>query len=51
MAELKVSILGPQIGKNWGSSPLNFLGTRSNTPIGDKLFQNMPRRVAKFSEK
>jgi len=26
MAGLKVSSLGPQIGENWGFSPLKFLG-------------------------
>jgi len=26
MARLKLSILGPQIGENWGFSPLKFLG-------------------------
>jgi len=39
MAALKVSILGPQVVENWGFSPLNFLGARMNTPIGDRLFQ------------
>jgi len=45
-----VSILGPQIGKNWDFRPSNFLGTRMNTHMGDKIFQNTPRRVVKFRE-
>jgi len=50
MAGLKVLILDPQIGQNLGFSPLKFLGAHMNTPIGDKLFQGIPRRVAKFRE-
>jgi len=45
MAGLKVSIWGQKICKNWGFSPLKL-----NTPIGDKLFQDIPRHVAKFPE-
>jgi len=51
MAGLKVLILGPQIGKNGGFSPLKFVrGHVWTPPIGDKLFQDIPRRVAKFCE-
>ena len=52
MAGLKVAILGPKIGKNGGFSPLKFVrgGDRMNTPIGDKLFQDIPRRVANFDQ-
>jgi len=50
MVGLKMSILGPQIGENWGFSPLSFWRARMNTPIGDKVFQDIPRRVAKFRE-
>jgi len=38
MAGLKVLTLGPQIGKNWDFSPLNFFrggGARMNSRIGD----------------
>jgi len=41
-----VSILGPLIGKNWGFSPLKLLGGN----IGDRLFQDILPRVAKFRE-
>jgi len=53
MTGLKVSILGPKMGKNLSFSPLKFVrGTyeQLNTAIGDKLFQDIPRRVAKFRE-
>jgi len=50
MAGLKASILGPQIGKIGVFSPLNFYGAPMNTRIGDKTFQDTPRRVAKFRE-
>ena len=50
MAELKVAILGPKIAKSGVFRPLNLLGSRTNTPIGDKLFQHIPRHVAKFRE-
>ena len=51
MAGLKVAILGAKIGKNGGFSPLKFVrGDRMNTPIGDKLFQDIPRRVANFDQ-
>jgi len=50
MADLKVSILGPQIGKIGRFSPLKFLGAHMNTYIGDKIFQDTPRRVAKCCE-
>ena len=50
MAGLKVSMLGPKIGKNWVFRPSNLLEAHMNIPIGDKLFQNIPRRVAKFRE-
>ena len=45
MAGLKVSILGRKSAKLGVFRPSNL-----NTPIGDKLFQNIPRRVAKFRE-
>jgi len=48
MAGLKVSILGPQIGKNWVFRPSILGGTYMNIHIGDKIFQDTPRRVAKF---
>ena len=38
---------GLKVAKNWGFSPLKFLG---GTYTGDKIFQNTPRRVAKFRE-
>ena len=41
-----MSILGPLIGKNWGFSPLKLLGGN----IGDRLFQDILPRVAKFRE-
>jgi len=44
-----VAILGPEMGEK-RFSPLKFLGTRTNTPMGDKLFQNIQRRVAKFRD-
>jgi len=50
MARLKVSIWGPKIGKNWSFLALNLLGAHMNTPIGDKLFQDITRHVAKFRE-
>ena len=55
MAGLKVSILGPKIDKNGGFHPSNLLrGTYEHLgPIGDNklgLFQDIPRRVAKFRE-
>jgi len=52
MAGLKVSILSPKMGKNWGGGfrPSNLLGARMNTPIKDKLFQDIPHRVAKLRE-
>ena len=45
-----MSILGPKMGKNRVFLPLK--GARMNSPIGDKLFQDIPvpRRVAKFRE-
>ena len=49
MAGLKVAILGPKIAKSGVFRHSNLLGARTNTPIGDKLFQ-IPRRVAKFRE-
>ena len=45
-----MSILGPQIGENWGFSPLKFFRGRMNSSIGDRLFEDIPRRVAKFCE-
>jgi len=46
-----VSILGPKMGKNWGFFPLKFVNrTHMNTPVGDKLFPDIPCRVAKFRE-
>ena len=33
-----------------GFRPSNLLGARMNTRIGDKLFQEIARRVAKFRE-
>ena len=39
---------GPQVSENWGFSPLNFFGARMNTHIGDQIFQDTPRRVAKL---
>ena len=53
MARLKVAILCPKIAKKWGFSPLEFVRGHvgpTKTPIGDKLFQHIPRRVAKFRE-
>jgi len=50
MAGLKVSILGPKIGIKWVFLPSNLLGARMNTPIADKLSQNISRLVAKFRE-
>jgi len=50
MAGLKVSILGPQIGKIWRFSPSHFYVARMITHIGDKIFQDTPRRVAKFAQ-
>jgi len=47
---LKVSILCPKIGKIGVFRPSNLLGARMNTPIGNKLFQDIPRRVGKFRE-
>ena len=44
-----MSILDLQIGENW-VFPLKSVVARMNTPIGDKLFQDIPRRVAKFRE-
>jgi len=49
MAGLKVSILGPQIGKNCFFAP-QFLGAHMNIHIGDKIFQDTSRPVAKFRE-
>ena len=34
---------GLKVAKNWGFSPLKFLG---GTYTGDKIFQNTPRREA-----
>ena len=45
MAGLKVSILGPKIGKNGV-----LLGGTYEHPIGDKVFQDITSRVAKFHE-
>jgi len=45
-----ISILGAEISENWGFRPSNLLGVHMNTSIGDKLFQEVPRRVAKFRE-
>ena len=50
MAGLKVSILGPQIGKNWVFRPSILGGTYMNIHIGDRLFQDIGRRVAMFRE-
>ena len=51
MAGLKVAILGPKIGKKRGFfAPKICQGAHTNTPIGDKLFQDIPRRVANFRE-
>ena len=45
-----MSILGPKIAKI-GAIALKFVRyARMNTRIGDKLFQDIPRRVAKFRE-
>jgi len=33
-----------------GFSSLKFLGARMNTHMGDKIFQDTPRRVVKFRE-
>jgi len=46
---LKVSILDPQIVELEFFVP-NFYGARRNTAIEDKIFQHIPRRVAKFRE-
>jgi len=40
-----VSILGPKIGKNGV-----LLGGTYEHPIGDKLFQDIPRRAANLRE-
>jgi len=45
-----VSILGPKVAKNGGVLPLKFVRGHMNTPVGDKLFQDIPRCVAKFRE-
>ena len=45
-----MSIFGPQISENLGFRPSNCLGASMNIPIGDRLFQDIPRRVAKFRE-
>ena len=50
MAGLKVAILGPKIAKVGFFAPQICYGARTNTPIGDKLFQHIPRRVVKFRE-
>ena len=49
MAGLSVD-LGSENGKNGVFRPSNLLGAHMNTPIGHKLFQHIPRRVAKFRE-
>jgi len=46
MAGLKVSILDPKIGKIGFFSPLKCMNTR----IRERIFQDTPRRVAKFRE-
>ena len=45
-----MSILGPKIAKNGFFRPSNLLWARMNTPVGDKLFKDIPLRVAKFRE-
>jgi len=49
MAGLSVD-LGSENGKNGVFRPSNLLGAHMNTPIGHKLLQDIPRRVAKFRE-
>jgi len=56
MVGLKVSILGqnrllgPKIAQNGVFAPQICYRARMNTLIGDKLFQDIPRRLAKFRE-
>ena len=52
MAGLKVSIFGPKIAEKGVFAPQICYGPHTNIPIGDKhkLFQDIPRRVAKFGE-
>ena len=52
MAKLKVSILGPKWTKigGGGFAPQICYGAHMNTPIEDKLLQDISRAVAKFRE-
>ena len=45
-----MSILGPKIRKTLGFSPVKSVRGTYEHPIGDKVFQDITSRVAKFHE-